>query len=145
MPPRRHLAIFVHGWGAADPGWWGTTSASLKSFGDLNEIKFFFPRYDTQHAPQLNVVQRIREIFCNVERHQELGELGQQLWSDVRNEFRKTNSRSMSMFGHSFGGLVVADGIRYAAERASMHSDDARLLGALTGVALVARPSLGPT
>lgn len=144
MPSKKHLAIFVHGWGAAEPEWWGTTTAALKSFGHVNEIKCFFHQYHTTHSPQWKVVQRIREIFCNVARHQELGELGQDLWSNVRSQFRRTDSRSISIFGHSFGGLVVADAISYAAQRAADGSDeDARTLGALTGVALCCSPMDG--
>src|SRR6267378_566258 len=112
----KHLVVFVHGWGANRDDWWGSTKTAFESERKLKDkVRFYFHGYDTYQSPDIRLWGRVREIFGSKSRVQELGQLGEHLWSVLRQEFE--GATSVALFGHSFGGLVVADAVRYGAEQ----------------------------
>jgi pimeloyl-ACP methyl ester carboxylesterase len=130
------LVVFVHGWGANNQDWWGATRSSFKSHSEFNgKVEFLFHGYATSKRPQ-GIISRIREILGSQEKLQDLAELGQQLWSDLRQEYRY--QRSVVLFGHSFGGLVVASAIGYGIRQNS--KDDKAILAAICGIGLCCTP-----
>ncbi len=139
----KHLAVFVHGWGANSSSWWGTTKNSLKT--QLDTVEFYFHEFDTGKSPESWVTQ-VKEYFGKKAKHQGFGDLGQALWVNIKERYKSKAYESVVLFGHSFGGLVIADAIKHAAERSrsgSRNDDDIELLNAITAIGCCATPFAG--
>ena len=138
----QHLVVLVHGWGANSEDWWGSTRSAFSNVRRLQKkVEYYYHRYDTKQTPDWKVWSSITKLFGWNPEEQALNQLGEHLWSQLRQH--SGNASSIALLGHSFGGLVVADAIRHGLKNAEVRDDDARILNAITAVALCCTPVAG--
>ena len=102
---QKTIVIFIHGLGADDSKWWGSTVSSLTnnpSISNEYDIRFFSYKTD-----------KIKTILNTAKNQIGLGEiqaslenLGNQLSDYIRNNC--TTHKQIKLFGHSMGGLVIS-------------------------------------
>jgi len=137
----RQLLVFVHGWGAGEPEWWGSTRTSLPAHKGAADYRFHFHTYPTTKAVRPNAWRRFWQLLGNEPTNEVIGESGQTLWSRVREQLAVQACDTAVLFGHSFGGLIIADAIRHADERARQGSKaDEAALSKVSRIALCASP-----
>lgn len=142
--PDRQLVVFVHGWGASREDWWGTTRRALEDAKELSDCNFYFHQYTSSRVKPPKLFSRFLEIFLGKAADQELGQLGEHLWSNIKNRVNDGGYNRVLLFGHSFGGLVVADAIGYANRRvAEGDESDKRLLKLTDRFGLCCSPLAG--
>jgi pimeloyl-ACP methyl ester carboxylesterase len=139
----KQLVVFVHGWGAGEVDWWGTTKTSFPSHPKAADFHFHFHHFQTSKAPQLKLWASLRNLLRGSEATERIGELGQTLWTTLAFEVERSGAKEIVLFGHSFGGIVLADTIRHAVKRESMHEGDRQLLSRIRHIALCASPMSG--
>jgi hypothetical protein len=137
------LVVFVHGWGAGAEDWWGTTQQALIASDSDQQKEFHFHRYTGGQAPAPKILRPMLELLGKIRSDQRLGDLGQHLWSNIHSRFHEHDFESIAIFGHSFGGLVVADAITHGSLRAKKYDKEKATLDSIERIALCASPMGG--
>lgn len=131
------LVVFVHGLGANEHAFWGTTPGSIRGsdlLREQTEVKFW--GYETTSRPR--PLQRFLGPVGAGAPLETIDSLGEHLWSKLRLWFRDGDYDSVRLLGHSMGGLVVAAALGRGVEESRSH--DQAMIEAITGVAFVATP-----
>ncbi|MGI9622692.1 MAG: esterase/lipase family protein [Acidimicrobiales bacterium] len=131
------LAVFVHGLGADESDFWGSTPGALRGCDLVRPdtvIKFW--GYETTHKPR--PMQRLLGPIGAGSPHQSIDRLGEHLWSRLRQWWKDGRYDEIRLLGHSMGGLVVASAVGRGLQERRV--DDESLIEALSGVAFVATP-----
>ena len=130
------LIVLVHGLGANANEFWGATPVALETEPSIirNGYKVYFWGYQTKLGP----IGPLEKIPFFSRQTETLEELGEHLWSRLRQWFQDQNYEEVKLIGHSMGGLVVASAVGYG-----LHENEPRdhkLIKALQGIAFVATP-----
>lgn len=131
------LLVLVHGIGADETIFWGSTPMALKTDPDISasyDVKFW--GYPTSRGPILPW-SRLKQTLGVGPSLQSLEQLGQHLWSELR-EWNSRKYGHIKLFGHSMGGLVIASAVGYGIARKEQR--DSELIAALRSIAFVATP-----
>lgn len=140
----KRLVVFVHGWGANAEDWWGTTAHSVPTHPKATGTEFRFHRFLTTRTPSYAWLSRARSLMSGQPAVEVIGELGQTLWSRIVEEVETCRCEEVLLFGHSFGGIVIADAFRHALKRESQGmTDDSHALKCIRHIALCASPMDG--
>jgi pimeloyl-ACP methyl ester carboxylesterase len=102
------VALFVHGIGASQETWWGTTPGALMTDPQLRHIEFDFFRYESSKSADRSWFVHpwfTRRKLAGLE------DLGALLWDRLLDHAGNPNFSSIALFGHSMGGLVIAAAI----------------------------------
>lgn len=102
----KNLIVFVHGLGADNKDWWGSTKDNLKFDADLcDDFEFEFFNYTTDKA-------RIeKKWFSDDKVLAKLDDLGGQLYTKLQRVLNVNNYSCVKLFGHSMGGLVISSAV----------------------------------
>lgn len=131
----KRLIVFVHGLGADESQWWGSTPIAVSTDPGLRDATVRFWGYETSHGA-IGFLRRIRNSLGMGARRQTLQQLGQHLRSDLRTLWQQEEYDRLSLVGHSMGGLVLAAAL---GEDRRDEIDEA-LLDALRELVLIASP-----
>ncbi|MCT7598998.1 esterase/lipase family protein [Aliarcobacter butzleri] len=103
-----NLVLFVHGLGADNNDWWGTTKDFFFHDEEIKannySIEFFL--YATDKFT--SYFGRAKNFFGLGERLASLDDLGGQLVSKIKTLLQLKNYDCIKLFGHSMGGLVIS-------------------------------------
>jgi len=104
------LIIFVHGLGADDYDWWGSTKTQLiEKYRSDEETDVFFYNYKTKKVS--GVINRVKLLFGFGTNLADLEGLGGLLSAYIDNECKKKDYEEIKLFGHSMGGIVIASAL----------------------------------
>jgi len=104
------LIIFVHGLGADDYDWWGSTKTQIiKRYQSDEETDVFFYSYKTEKVS--GVINRVKLLFGFGTNLADFEGLGGLLAATIDNELKKKDYEEIKLFGHSMGGIVIASAL----------------------------------
>ena len=131
------LIVFTHGLGA-DEGFWGSTIDALRSHERLADHEIKAWAYRTSKRPGHPVLARYFQALRGW-RHQDISEIGEELWSHLRSWSDSHND--VILVGHSMGGLVTAAAL--VSGFSSGRERDTGLSAKLRGILCIASPFAG--
>jgi|GEM_PF-5741956 len=99
------LVVFVHGLGADDKNWWGSTKSVIKLDSELS-IHYDFIFFDYKTEKLTNLTTRLLNTFGLGSKLASIQDLGGQLVTSLNNH--NNNYSTIKLFGHSMGGLVIS-------------------------------------
>ncbi len=104
------LVVFVHGLGADDYDWWGSTKTQIiERYQGDEETDVFFYNYKTEKVSGL--INRVKLLFGFGTNLADLEGLGGLLSAAIDNKFRGKDYDEIKLFGHSMGGIVIASAL----------------------------------
>lgn len=104
------LIIFVHGLGADDYNWWGSTKTQIiERYQSDEETDVFFYNYKTEKVSGL--INRAKLLFGFGTNLADLEGLGGLLSAAIDNKLKKKDYEEIKLFGHSMGGIVIASAL----------------------------------
>lgn len=103
-----NLVLFVHGLGADNHDWWGTTKDFLFHDEDIKANNYSIEFFNYATDKFTSYPNSIKNMFGLGSRLASLDDLGGQLVSKIKimMQFKKYNC--IKLFGHSMGGLVIS-------------------------------------
>lgn len=134
------LVVLVHGLGANDSDFWGSTPTALSTAPRLDDLKTETEirtwGYDTSKLPSPK--RSLLGLFGSGKKLPTIEDLGNYFWTQLRRWTEEEDYEAVLLLGHSMGGLVIAAALGRAFEASS--AQDLKTLSRLRGIAFVATP-----
>lgn len=104
------LIVFVHGLGADDYDWWGSTRTQIiERYQSDEETDVFFYNYKTEKVS--GIINRVKLLFGFGTNLADLEGLGGLLSAAIDNKLNGKDYEEIKLFGHSMGGIVIASAL----------------------------------
>jgi hypothetical protein len=115
------LIVFIHGLGADEYDWWGSTKNLLEEVYKEEDVDFYFYRYTTE---KISILNKIKLFFGFGTNLVDLGGLGRVFANELENYIDKEdkNYDEIKLFGHSMGGIVIASSLWILKEKKEIFS-----------------------
>ncbi|CAA6825669.1 MAG: Unknown protein [uncultured Sulfurovum sp.] len=103
------LVIFVHGLGASDENWWGSTRELLEAEYQDTDTELVFFTYNTEKTAGLK--NKIKSLYGKAKVFANFNRLGNTLSTLIRDKIKTDSYDEIKLFGHSMGGVVIASAL----------------------------------
>ena len=132
---KTQLVVFIHGLGADEDAWWGSTPTAVRAHPRLRTSTVHFWGYETSHLG-IGWIRSLRNKLGSGETRQTIRQLGEDLWSNIRHWWSIGDFTELKVVGHSMGGLVLAAGLG----REPQNALDRTILQSISSIVLIASP-----
>ncbi len=103
------LIVFIHGLGADDFDWWGSSRDLLEKNYEDEGTKLYFHTYKTNKIS--GTFNKIKLKFGLGDNLADLDGLGGQMVASLEHYVHNNNINEIKLFGHSMGGIVLASAL----------------------------------